>query len=191
MKKETANLETGLTIPPTGGTIQIGSIVAYFGTTAPETWLLCNGDAIPSQYNTLISLIGNNTPNLCARVLMGAGTGKDVDGTSETVELGDTGGEFKHTLALTEIPSHQHFGFGESSTSNWGTGNSNVKTYTGTGDNDKDNYLYGSTFTGGTPGDTVATSNGSVTGTSSGPTTAHNNVQPYFVINYIIYAGTN
>ncbi|HTF06109.1 MAG TPA: tail fiber protein [Bacteroidia bacterium] len=190
MKKEKENSETTLTSPPTGGTIQIGSIVAYYGTIAPDTWLLCNGDAIPAQYNTLISLVGANTPNLCSRVIMGVGSGKENNVTF-TVELGDTGGQYEHTLSLTEMPCHQHLGFGESSDSNWGTGRSSSTGYTGTGDNDKDNYLYGSSFTGGNPTDLIGNTNNIETGKATGTTNAHNNVQPYLAINYIIYAGTN
>lgn len=41
------------------------------------------------------------------RVLIGAGTGND--GTNSlTVDGGDTGGEYQHTLSVNELPSHTH-----------------------------------------------------------------------------------
>lgn len=42
------------------------------------------------------------------RVLIGAGTGTDSNGLSQTFSLGATGGEYTHTLTENEMPSHTH-----------------------------------------------------------------------------------
>ena len=44
------------------------------------------------------------------RVLIGAGTGTDVNGTSMTFAVGATGGEYSHQLTVGEMPSHRHTG---------------------------------------------------------------------------------
>jgi len=195
---ETADNTSQVSLSPVGGTVQIGTIVAYCGSSAPDTWLLCDGSAIPSVYSTLIGMFGSNTPNLAGRTLIGAGTGTDFTGASQAFVLGGTGGEYTHTLLQTEMPSHQHLGFGEHSNADYtdglGMGISTAQSYPGlAGKLDGDNALFGSSFSGGNSpsDDLIAMSNGTVTASSSGATSAHNNTQPYYVINYIIYAGTN
>ena len=42
------------------------------------------------------------------RTIIGAGTGEDVNGNSQTFEAETTGGEYTHTLTLAEAPSHSH-----------------------------------------------------------------------------------
>lgn len=190
MSNKKMHAEKKVTDSPVGTTVQIGMVVAYMGKAVPEDWLLCDGSEIPSDYHDLIAMVGSRTPNFCARALVGTGTGKDSNGTEMKISLDESDGEFTHTLALDEIPSHQHFGFGDKYTSNWGTGNSIATGFTGAGAWDTDNYLLGSTFTGGTPGDTISTNNGSVTGKTAGATTAHSIMQPFYGVNYIIYAGT-
>jgi hypothetical protein len=56
--------------------VPTGSIMPYIGTTAPNGWLLCNGNQIPSgsYYDNLKALAGNNTPNLNGMFLRGAGS---------------------------------------------------------------------------------------------------------------------
>lgn len=185
--------ETTVTATATTATFEIGMIMAFYGETLPTNWLLCDGSEIPDNYGNLINQIGENTPNLCARVIMGEGTGEDSDGYFWPATMGNSGGEYFHTLLQTEMPSHQHLGWGQSYDSNWDTGRSENTGYRGSDDSDTDNYLYGSTFTGGNlnSDDLVATNNDTVTATAAGTTSGHNNVQPYFVLKYIIYAGTN
>jgi hypothetical protein len=50
--------------------VPVGTIVAYFATTAPDGWLFCNGQAIPadSKYDALrVVVTGNNMPDLRGR----------------------------------------------------------------------------------------------------------------------------
>jgi microcystin-dependent protein len=157
--------QTPLGAPPTGGTVQVGTIVAYLGKTIPETWLLCDGTKIPDKYNALIGLTGPNTPNLAGRTLIGTGTGQDSTGTARTFTLGEANGEYSNTLTIEQMPKHNHYlifantgGHTNPQTANWDTKNL-------TSDND-----YTSDTGGGQP---------------------HNNLQPYYAINYIIYAGTS
>lgn len=42
------------------------------------------------------------------RVLIGAGTGTDVNGTSMTFAVGATGGEYSHQLTVGELAGHTH-----------------------------------------------------------------------------------
>lgn len=162
---ENKDLQAGYGAPPTGGTVQIGTVVAYMGTTPPDTWLLCDGNKIPDQYNTLIGMIGSNTPNFSGRTLIGAGSGLDANSEMKTFSLGQFGGEYSQTLTIAQIPSHSH-----------------AITYS----------FWGSSQGGGS-GDATNLRNSSEskeTGLTGGGT-SHNNVQPYYTVNYIIYAGTN
>ena len=61
--------------------VPIGSIMAYWGTTAPDGWLLCNGQPVPdgSEYDALRAMVGNNTPNLQGYFLRGLDTSGSVD----------------------------------------------------------------------------------------------------------------
>lgn len=42
------------------------------------------------------------------RVLMGEGTGEDINGLSQTFAGGTEGGEYTHTLTVNEMPAHTH-----------------------------------------------------------------------------------
>lgn len=197
----TKNTVEAVTLPM--GMVPMGTIVAFALSTdaIPTGWLLCDGSAIPDQYGDLKTMLGSSsTPNLSGRIPLGSGVptnNTQTDGTTPAYPSGTTyvsganGGQAQVTLALTQIPSHQHFGFGESGNNNWGMTNALTtnKGYSGCGKSDSNNYMFGSTFTGGNPGGAISTQNGSVTGTSAGTTSAHNNIQPYYVVNYIIYTG--
>jgi microcystin-dependent protein len=104
-----------------------------------------------------------NLPNLKGRVPVG------LDSTqTEFDALGETGGAKTHTLTSAEIPSHNH----------------NVRTadnlYTVSAD--------GSTAAGGAGGDyrRNAGSTDILTTAVTGGGGAHNNLQPYIALNYLI-----
>ena len=67
-----------------GGSVPIGTIIAWASTTAPTeggTWLLCNGQSC-SSYPELSALVGSTVPNLNGRFLEGI-TGTNVRSTKE------------------------------------------------------------------------------------------------------------
>ena len=149
----------------TGYVMPVGSIVAYYGKTAPDGWLLCNGDDIPKEekYKDLRTLLGKSTPDLRGRTLIGVGQGT---GLSKR-ELGEQGGEETHKLTISEMPTHHHYGWGERNPfPEWPFGTEDTQKNLGSGSTDRDNYYYNTSDSGG-----------------GAP---FNNMQPYYVVNYII-----
>lgn len=152
-----------------GKTSMPAGVMAIWGTaSAPTGWLICDGTAVSrSTYAALFAVIGTtygtgngsttfNLPNLQGRVPVGKNSG-----TFST--LGSTGGAETHTLTYTEMPAHTHSyqdGY-PSASAGWyaqSGGAYNIRTNTDTG------KTTGSAGSGG----------------------AHNNLQPYIVLNYII-----
>jgi microcystin-dependent protein len=149
-----------------------GSITMFAGSSAPEGYLLCQGQAVSrSTYSDLFAVIGTtygsgdnsttfNVPNLEGRVPVGLDTSQ-----TEFNVLGETGGAKTHTLTSGEMPSHVHDQYVTASPGGYIDGR---ESWTG----DKLVAPYPSGITTG----------------SSGGGGAHNNLQPYIVLNYIIKA---
>jgi microcystin-dependent protein len=88
----------------------VGSIIAYAGTTSPNGWLLCDGEAYSmTTYATLFNVIGTrygtsgsnfNVPDLRTRVIRGSNNTGVLNNT--------TNGTDDITLAISNIPSHTH-----------------------------------------------------------------------------------
>lgn len=90
-----------------------GTILIYGGATAPEGFLMCNGQAVSrSDYDVLFQIIGTtfgtgdgtttfNVPDLRTKFIVGSGTG---------YALGSTGGAESVTLTTQQIPAHTHTG---------------------------------------------------------------------------------
>ncbi len=155
-----------------------GLISPYGGASAPTGWLLCDGSAVSrSTYAALFAIVSTtygagdaattfNVPDLRGRVPIGtgtgigggtSGTGLPVGGSALTaVALASWRGEETHVLTVGELASHSH------------TFNSNTDGST-TG-----------TVGRGTAGGT------SVTTSTTGSDTAHNNVQPVMGVSFII-----
>lgn len=150
----------------------VGSIVQYGGTNAPAGWLICDGSSISrTEYKDLFNAIntsygvgdGSTTFNL-PNLKGRVAVGLDSDDTDFNT-IGKLGGEKKHTLTVDEMPSHGHI--------TGGAGGERVGL-TGTTWNHQ-SY---------NPDANIATN-------YVGGNKAHNNLQPYAVINYIIKAVQN
>lgn len=162
-----------------------GAIVPFAGSSAPAGWLLCYGQAVSrTTYASLFTAISTgygvgdgsstfNLPDLRGRVPAGK---DDMGGsaasrlTSTTMSpngntLAATGGAQTHTLSTAELASHTH-----------GAGSYSVALGLGSGTN------------GLQPSGGYDVVGGAVTGTSAsaGSGTAHANVQPSLICNYLI-----
>ena len=162
-----------------------GMIMPYGGSSAPSGWLLLYGQAVSrSTYSSLFSAIGTtygvgdgsstfNLPDLRGRTIAGQDDmgGSSADRlTNQTGgvngdTLGGTGGSETHTLTVAQLAAHTH-GAGSYTTNIKGSG-------VGGGARAQSNNA----------GTDIA-----VTGTSgsTGSGSAHNNVQPTIILNYII-----
>jgi len=155
--------------------VPAGTINMFGGSSAPTGWLICNGNAVSrTTYSSLFSIIGTtygtgdgsttfNLPNLKGKVVVGLDSGD-----TSFDALGETGGEKTHTLSVSEMPSHKHdivngttdvYGFARMS--------ANANTYLS-----------------GSGGPRVKESYDTIGYTGGGQ--AHNNLQPYITLNYII-----
>lgn len=157
-----------------------GIIQIWPGSTVPDGWLLCNGQAVSRDtYANLFSVLGTtygqgdgsttyNVPDLTGRIPVG------VNGT---YTLAGTGGESTHTLVQSELAKVS----GYLELHNAGTG-TNLFAANGAfipGNKISGYFRDGGTRSGG------ASSCGSVT-LSFGDNQPHNNMQPYIAQNYII-----
>jgi microcystin-dependent protein len=179
-----------------------GTVSQTARATAPTGYLLCDGSAISrTTYASLFDAIGTaygtgdgsttfNIPNLKGRVPVGRDSAQ-----TEFDTLGEVGGAKTHTLTTTEMPSHTH-------TQNSHNHGQDAHGHTWQGVNDSagisgspGNYPFriyqdiapnwpGSSYTiGGTTATNQATT---ATNQNTGGGGAHNNLQPYVVLNYMI-----
>jgi microcystin-dependent protein len=175
------------------GSILVGEVKIYAGTSAPAGWLFCYGQAISrTTYAALFAILSTtygagdgsttfNVPDLRGRVVagqddMGGSSANRLTGVTGSVNgdtLGGTGGTETHTLVTAEIPAHTH-------ALAWTSGKPNSGS--GTRSNNIEDAP-GSRNTGST------TNVGGITINSEGGGGAHNNVQPTIILNYMIFAG--
>jgi microcystin-dependent protein len=185
-------------------TVPVGTVVSFFGNaqSIPAGWFLCNGRQLTqdeiNKYQALAAILqpfNYYLPNLGGRTIVGLGPSTQPG--LPDFNFTDQGGEQTHRITEAEMPSHNHFGWGETDAAsgsgyNWGgnMGTSNNVSYFGSAKTDSNNRLYGSTFAGGTytEGQQMATSIGP-TGLYKVDNLAHNNMQPYYVLSFMICAG--
>jgi microcystin-dependent protein/uncharacterized protein YjbI with pentapeptide repeats len=93
------------------GFVPAGSITAYYGSTAPSGWLLCDGKTytVGTTYGNLYRVLNGSAgtatstftvPDLRGKFLLGA--------SGSTYTVGSTGGESTKTLTTNELPAHIH-----------------------------------------------------------------------------------
>lgn len=165
-----------------------GKIEMYGGATAPSGYLLCDGSAVSrTTYSALYSAIGTafgvgdgsttfNVPDLRSRSPIGAGTGTGL--TNRT--LGTTGGNETHTLTQAETPvkSHTHGvtdpGHVHNLLYNASAGGSNSLTV-------------GAATTAGLGGLITSSTTGiTIDAASDATATAHDIMNPWTAVNFII-----
>jgi len=138
-------------------TVPTGCISMWYTGAAPTGWLICDGSTFDaSTYADLNTLLGGNT---LPNLKGRVPVGVDSSQT-EFDTLGETGGAKTHTLTVDEMPSHNHDIVESSSGS--------------TGD-----YAVAD-------GATAAPNTDSAAVQDTGGDGAHNNLQPYIAINFII-----
>lgn len=164
--------------------VPVGSVMGWFSDTIPERWLLLDGRAVSrEEYVDLFSVVGTtygegdgsttfNLPDMRDRTAVGKGSNALFD------TLGKTGGEATHTLVAAEIPAHTHGSAGAhkhfiKNTNGTGSGYVRLESYASAASTNRSIYTDEA---------------GGHTHTSVGGSGAHNNVQPYIVLNYIIKA---
>ncbi len=164
----------------------LGQIMPFAGTTVPRGWALCNGALMAIQTNqALFSLLGTfyggdgirtfGLPDLRGRAIIGS------TGNGGLFPAGMVSGTVSVTLNTQQLPSHNHIIQASATT---GAGRGAVPTNNLFGTNtlppDKPKFIFLTTGSGETalaPGTNVV---------NEGGNQAHNNMQPYLVINYMI-----
>lgn len=155
----------------------IAEIKIFAGNFAPRSYAFCNGQLLPIAQNTaLFSLIGTiyggdgrtttALPNLQGRAPMHPGNGPGLSSR----RIGERGGSTTETLSASQLPSHGHQLQGTDRDAQ-------------SGDPTGALYAASSETVYGTTGPSNPTQAG--TGFTGGGQ-AHNNLQPYLAINFII-----
>ncbi len=181
-----------------GFNVSSGFILPFGGGTAPSGWLECNGAAVSrSTYSDLFAIIGTiygagdgsttfNVPDLQGRVMMGEGGNTAARTPADLESIGDTGGSQSVALVVDNLPSHSHRtfdgshgiqGFGRFSEACGDNQSSRLRLdgggYAGRGCNQRTKRWFGVNY--------VLNNTGPI-----GADTAHDNIQPSIVINYLI-----
>jgi len=156
------------------------SIISYYGTNPPDGWQICNGEILyyaKTNNSTIVRNSSNNTiiytPDLRGRTIIGINATAIQSESLSVRNLGDKGGTESHILTVEQIPSHSH----NLDFSNIGCTGSACALNGNAGNNIASNA--GSSYKS-----PQALSNIIVNNTGGGQ--PHPNMQPFFVLNYII-----
>lgn len=163
--------------------VPVGAVLPYASSNAPKGWLNCQGQAVyRGDYPDLFAIIGTtygvgdgsttfNLPNLSGRVVVGQGNGAGLTSRS----MGATGGAETHTLTTGEMPSHSHTSNAVGSTLGLMTANGQNTAGAGLDASAVEPNLFAAPA--------------ALSIDSAGNGAAHNNIQPFTVLNYIIRYG--
>ena len=176
-----------------GGVLPTGIVVPYAGTSEPSGYLFCYGQQISrTTYSDLFSAVGTtygvgdgsttfNLPDLRGRVVagqddMGGSSANRLTGSPSGGVNGDTlgaaGGDEGHQLTAAQLASHTHAaGSYQTSSIPGGTGEGEASVFVTQNDSSQSSST------------TLSVSGSSG---SAGSNAEHNNVQPTFILNYII-----
>ncbi len=176
----------------------IGEVRNFAGNFAPRGWAFCEGQLLAiSQNQALFSILGTTyggdgrttfaLPDLRGRVAIGPGTGPGLP----TYRLGERSGTPTVTLNQTQMPAHNHIATVQM------TGQASVGTNAepaGSGEpagnvlGESSSGIYNSSAAeaGEELGGVTDTRTANVTILNNGGNQAHNNMQPYLAVYYII-----
>ena len=157
----------------------LGQIQAFGFNFPPRGWSQCDGQLLPiAQYTALFSLFGTiyggdgrttfGLPDLRGRVALHAGSGPGLTPRS----IGQKGGAERVTLTAPQIPQHTHH-----SRVNNAAGNSSDPTGRG---------ATNTTALGVQIYNATVNQNGAVTDGGTGGGQAHENMEPFLVINWCV-----
>jgi len=169
--------------------VPAGAIMAFAEGSTPSGWLNCDGSEVnrSGAYADLFALVGEtygngngsstfNLPDLRGQTVVGEGTGSGL--TART--LAATGGEENHVISVAEMAAHNH---GSAGNHRHRPANSNYqfvshRTYPGL---DFQSEAWNSKRV-----DSYTGYAGTHTHATTGTNTAHNTMQPFIVLRYII-----
>lgn len=195
--------------------VPTGAIIPYTAEVAPEGYMVCGGQTISqTTYSQLYSVIGSSynvggepsgtfrLPNLTSRVPLGYNSSD-----SDFNQLGKSGGRTDHVLTISELPSHTHIQNPHTHSQNSHNHGQDSHSHSAT----TSFYTIGGSWglgyfgsfrgrvgiTGGwglgtswsQPGinaNTATNQSTTAQNLSTGGSKAHNNMQPYIIMNYII-----
>lgn len=181
--------------------VPTGTVVPFAGSTPPDGWVLCDGQALDStdpRYASLFAVISTTygvgtesefvVPDLRGRTPIGSGQGQTAEGggPGSNRELAEIVGAETHTLTVTEMPQHDH---GGSTSTNGRHSHSNSGPAASDDGGGTDSHFAlgdGNAGRGWRQITINANGNHNHTISSQGDNSPHNNMQPSLVLNYII-----